>query len=132
MNIDDVEVPELDIDKEIARIRGEKVKLSRRQKTERQVIACLIAHMAERGWNIKGVHDYEVFEKATDTKSAMEFVFNLDACNLHFIDKDDNEHCVCIVLGNDGWDAISDWFYADGDPDGFDKAMNEFDTEQFA
>lgn len=119
-----VMVPALAIDEVIYKGRT----LPPRQTIERRVIANLIAHMAQRGFPITGVHDYEEFTRATDTKSVMELVFNLDGCNLHFVDKDGEAHCCVIVLGNDGWDCISDWFISSAE---FDQAMQDFDAEVF-
>lgn len=56
-------------------------------------------------------------------------MFNLDGCNLHFRDAAGKEHCVVIVLGNSGWDCISDWFISSEE---FDQAMQAFDPEAFA
>lgn len=92
---------------------------------ERKIVATLIAFLATRGFRIAGVHDYESLTRVRSAKAAMELVFNLDNCNLHFKDAKGEEECMCLVLGN-GHDIVSDWFYSDGDPNGWNAAMNAF------
>ena len=48
-----------------------------------------------------------------------------------FAKPEGNEHAVYLVLGND-LDIISDWNFTDGDPDGFNAAMEAFDTDKYS
>lgn len=123
-----VTVPELDHDAMM--LREYNVKVSPNGRLERRVVANLIAHLASRGFSIVGVHDYEELAPALDTKAAMELIFNLDECNLHFKDAAGEEECLCLVLGN-GHEIVSDWFFSDEDANGWNKAVESFDAEKF-
>lgn len=124
-----VTVPELDHDAMM--LREYNVKVSPNGRLERRVVANLIAHLAARGFSIVGVHDYEELAPATDTKAAMELIFNLDECNLHFRDAAGEEECLVLVLGN-GCDIVSDWFFSDEDANGWNAAVESFNAEAYA
>jgi hypothetical protein len=123
-----VRVPSLDHDAMMKRRFGTEVSATGRR--ERRIVANLIAHMEREGWKVQGVHDGDGFDKTPDMKSAMELIFNLDLAGLYF-EKGDAEHRVLLVLGND-MDIVSDWNYSEGDPDGFNAAMEKFDVDQYA
>lgn len=125
-----VDVPELEIDAKMLKLYGHTV--SPRGRLERRVIAAAIAHLQQAGFTLVSVDDGEEDTKVTTAKEAMELVFNLDECRIYFRKQGFNPHNLLIVLGNDGWDAISDYTYTAGDPDGFEKAMDAFDAESFA
>lgn len=108
---------------------------------ERRIVANLIHHLEQRGFQVHRLNDGESIQRVKDMKEAMELIFNLDEASLRFIpvacaalskaEQDRREHGVLLVLGN-GIDIISDWNYTEGDPDGFHKAMDAFNVEQFA
>lgn len=141
-----IEVPELEHDRKMAEEFGHKV--SQYGKLERRITAALISHLEQKGFRVTGVWDGEAWEKADTAKEAMEFIFNLDESSLRFVtaegfDRDKhektrkgrnafakNERGVFLVLGN-GIDIISDWNYHKDDSDGFNKAMEEFNAEDY-
>lgn len=123
-----VVVPALDHDKMMKKRFGEVVRPQ--GVLERRIVANLIAHMETFGWKPYAVDDDDEATLVGDMKSAMELIFNLDDSLLTFI-KDDTTHGVRLILGN-GFDLISDWGYSEGDPDGFNAAMDTFNTEEYA
>ncbi len=122
-------VPDLDHDAMMLKQYNHKV--SPEGKLERRLVAALIAYMGEHGWQPCAVYDGDYEQPATDTKSAMELIFNLDMAHLYFTQNGTDRHWVYLVLGN-GCDIVSDWNYFEGDRDGFDAAMEKFDPEVFA
>jgi len=102
-----------------------------RGRIERRVVAALCAHLAIDGWKPVEVNDGDERTSVRGVKSAMELIFNLDDAWLVFA-KDQNRHWVRFVMGNSGWDVISDWSFSREDADGFNKAMDAFDSEKFA
>lgn len=105
-------------------------KMLPRCRVERRVVWNLLSHLAAAGFTPRSVESDE--EVGTDTPEAMmEELFNLDEAHLHFFDKDKRTYWVFIVLGNDGWDAISDWGVPREDPRGFNAAMEAFDPELY-
>lgn len=98
-------------------------------KLERRIVANLIAHLAFHGWSVTHVWDGDDREATPDMVSAMELVFNLDECRIYF-SKDGHTHSVYLVLGN-GVDCLADWGFSDNDADGFNAAMELFNTEDY-
>lgn len=92
-----------------------------RRMVERAVLVLLIDELKQKGWTATHIHDGDGW-KAVAAAAQERRVFGLDECTLRFC-KDDATHTVWLVQGNDGVDMISDWAYADGDPDGFNAAM---------
>jgi hypothetical protein len=117
---------------------------------EKKVVRGLIRHMKGAGWLPFRVNDGEemVYVEASES-AAMSAVFSVDEASLRFVPAIffrvrpdigadakvirewrskciDAEHGVLIVLGNDGYDAISDWNYSEGDADGFNAAMDAY------
>lgn len=124
-----VVVPELDHDAMMRARFGREVTPNGR--LERRIVAALCVHMAQHGWLPVAVDGYDDGRKpATDAKSAMEWIFNVDEAWIVFR-KGETEHGVFLVLGN-GIDLISDWRFALGDRDGFNAAIESFDAERFA
>lgn len=103
--------------------------LRKDQILERTIVANLIAHLANQGWTVLGVHDGELIERMTDTVEAMNLIFDLDMSQVHF-GKGETYHVVLLVMGN-GIDIISDYTLAKDDADGFDAAMRSFNAEAF-
>jgi hypothetical protein len=99
---------------------------------ERRIVAALIGHMLRAGFQVHSVHDGEVTTRIradNPPKEAMELIFNLDEASLRFYKTNPREsHGVLLVLGN-GCDILSDWNYFDDDRDGFNAAMDAFDSE---
>lgn len=132
-----ITAPALDIDKILYKSRDGKPYAG--GVLERRIVANLIHHMQANGFRVHSVFDGEEHTKfgpeqpsETALKGAMELVFNLDEVSLRFISDDSpNEHGVWLILGN-GQDIIADWNYSRDDVDGFNRIMEEFDTEDFA
>lgn len=131
MSTMNVVVPKLDIDDILYRETNGRPHA--RGVRERRIVANLIAHLQERGFNPVEVFDGDEFEPTPDIKSAMEIIFNLDEASLQMIKSGVGytQHGIYLVLGND-MDIICDWNYSEGDRDGFNAAMNEFDVEKYA
>jgi hypothetical protein len=99
---------------------------------ERRIVANLIAHLEANGFEVTSVFDGDHYQRATDIKSAMELIFNLDEAKLIARKpKFESEHWIYLVLGN-GVDIVSDWSFTIGDPDQFKAVMDAFDAEEFA
>jgi len=97
-----------------------------RDKTESAIVRGLIRHLNRNGWNVASVYDGEQDETVRTETEALDLVFNLDLSRVYFQCRaTDARHSVVLVQGN-GSDIISDWNYAEGDPDCFDKLMNEY------
>lgn len=122
------EVPALAYDAMMLKRFGQKV--SAQGVLERRIVWNLCAHMEEAGWKVQGVHDGDEFTECVDAKAAMELIFDLDDAGLYF-QKGSAEHRVLLISGN-GVDMIGDWNYSLNDKDGFNAAMEAFDTETCA
>lgn len=99
-------------------------------RVERRVMWNFLAHMAAAGWTPCAVL-YDEWVDVSTVNEVMEEVFSMDEIQVVFR-KDKNEHCVYIVLGNDGDDIISDWSYFTSDHDGFNAAVESFDAARVA
>lgn len=96
------------------------------RETEQRIVRGLIRHMNANGWKCDRVHDGgDADEVATTEETMMLHAFGVDCATLWFRNDAGADHGVFIVCGN-GTDIISDWSYAKGDPDAFDKLMNEY------
>lgn len=134
-----ITAPALDIDKILFKERGGKPYAG--GVLERRIVANLIFHMQANGFRVHSIWDGEEFtgfpateQPADALKRAMELIFNLDEVSLRFVNRefdDDDEHGVLLILGN-GQDIIADWNYFGDDRDGFNRAMEEFNAEDFA
>lgn len=123
-----INVPDLDHDAYMLAHHNRKV--SPNGRLERRIVAALCAHLGAHGWIPHTVYDGEETTSVTNTKEAMELIFNLYEASLRFC-KDDSVHGVLLICGN-GIDIISDWNYSRDDKDGFNAAMEAFDAEQYA
>ena len=121
--------PTLELDKVLYKDRAMPPDVRR----ERRIVWNLIHHLYQNGgWTVARVEDGETRPKVTSAKAAMELLFNLDDAWLGFSNTTSKRtHYVRFVFGND-MDVISDWNYSEGDPDGFDAAMNKFNVEAYA
>jgi hypothetical protein len=118
----------------------------KRRLIERGIVRALLAHMRHKGWGVAAVYDGDGTHYPANDAATMAAVFNLDEVSVRFIraDKVQAFHAtrdlrgandwgpngsavygVLLVLGN-GEDIISDWNYSEGDPDGFNVAMDQF------
>lgn len=122
------EVPKLDHDALMARKYGQH--LNGRNVLERRIAWNLFLHLEAAGWAVSELDDSDDLHQVADSKAAMELLFDLDQADIYF-KKGDAEHAVRLILGN-GVDMISDWTYSEGDGDGFNAAMDAFDTEACA
>lgn len=124
-----IEAPALDCD--ATTFRSDNTSIHARMRTERKLIANLIAHLDAAGFKLHAVNDGEERHKVSDMKTAMEHIFAVDESAL-FVRKLDakKSHTLLIVLGNDGWDCVADHSLCD--EDGFTAAMEAFDFDQFA
>ena len=125
LNFKALETPSLDIDARIAALRGQPLKLSMRETLERRIVFALCAHLQHEGFRLIAVCDGEKREPATTAKDAMELIFDLDEVLLQVQKPGADEHVVLLIPGN-GEDIVSSWSFTDGDPDGFDAAMDAF------
>lgn len=122
-----VEVPELAHDAMMLARFGHKVGPIGR--IERRVVAALCVRLAAVGWMPHEVYDGEERTKVDDARGAMELIFNLDDAWLTFA-KGERRHWVRLVMGNSGWDVISDYSYTPNNTAcGFAAAMEAFDAE---
>lgn len=121
--------PELEINKALYKDRSMPPHVRR----EQRIVWNLIHHLHQNGgWTVARVEDGETRPKVTSAKAAMELLFNLDDAWLGFSNTASKRtHYVRLIFGND-MDVISDWTFSEGDPDGFNAAMDKFDVEAYA
>lgn len=125
-----VAVPALDHDAMMASRFGTQVSV--RGRMERRIVANLIAHLERAGFAPLAVYDGEDYTKVADAKAAMELIFDLDEASLRITRPGTEiEHGILLVLG-EGEDIICDWNYTEGDPDGFNAAVEAFDVAAYA
>lgn len=97
-----------------------------RQDIERRVVRKLIRELKKRGFHVNQVYSGDEDEvKVSTEKEIMDEVFALDTARLYF--KEEDAGSVLLVMGNDGWDVISDWSFTEGSA--FDKAMDEITAD---
>lgn len=98
-------------------------------RTERGVLQSLIRYMKPRGFELLGVNDGEETVKTSNEKDALDTVFSVDESWMIFRKQGFTRHSVYVVLGNSPEEVVADWGYKEGDPDGWDKAMEAwYDT----
>lgn len=119
--------PALELDKALYKDRPMPPHVRR----ERRIVWNLFAHLLADGWHVSRVFDGDEYVRVNTSKDALEVIFNLDDATVYFSKIHVGTHGVKLVLGND-IDIISDWYFTDGDPDGFSAAMDKFDAEAFA
>jgi hypothetical protein len=132
-----VKVPALDHD--ALMLERYDVKVGSRGRGERRVFAALVQHLEANGFELHSVFDGDDETLVSDKKEAMELVFNLDEASVRFwvpalrLSKERAKwHGVLIVLGNSPEEIVSDWNYFADDRDGFNAAMDAFDSERYA
>ena len=98
--------------------------IEKRMEIERKVVRHLIRTMKKHGWIAKKVDDGgDQYELTPTERSVMDAVFAVDEAQIYF-SKESHGHWVQIVLGNSGYDCISDYNYSDHDD--FEHVMKTF------
>ena|SRR5665213_1689223 len=111
-----------------------KSKVIPRGKIERRVVWNLLSQLNDAGFTAWAVDDGDERTACESIKDVMELVFNLDEAHIYCEGKSGKRNWMYIVLGNDGYDAISDYGYhpdPKDDVDGWDAILNGFDGEEF-
>lgn len=98
------------------------MKIEKRQELERRLVRKLVRAMDSQGWTVAYINDGEECVRCRTEKEIMDTVFSVEECHIVF-KRGSATHAVLIVLGNDGYDAIADYGYTDGDSDGFQAIM---------
>lgn len=85
------------------------MEVSQRMALERKVVRHLIRTAKAHGYAVTKVWDGGEMVRVKNETEAMNAVFSVDESRIYFKHPaEDKGHCACIVLGNDGWDAIAD------------------------
>ena len=100
-----------------------------RHQLERRVVWNLCKHLEAAGFHPYKANDGDETFNVRTHEDVMEAVFAVDECAVSFKKEGFNSHDVVFVLGNDGWDAISDWGSYGDDRDGFAQVMDDFNPE---
>lgn len=101
--------------------------VEKRIEIEKRIVRHLCDTMRKHGWIAVYVDDGgDEVETTTSTEQVVEAVFAVDEATIAFRKGGANRKTgmtcfVQIVLGNDGWDCISDYSYTDE----FEKIMTE-------
>ena len=94
----------------------------RRQEIELIIITYLVTVMDERGWKVYAIDDggdEDVLPK--NLKDVIDTVFSMEYSIIRF-EKNERKHAAVIVLGNSGYDCISDHSFSPSDD--FEKIMD--------
>lgn len=104
--------------------------VEKRQEIERKVVRHLVRAMNNAGWNPTRIDDggdeliKPINGRMLSEGEVMDSVFAVDEAQILFTSEHYHKsYWVMIVLGNDGWDCISDYAY--GENDDFEKVMKE-------
>ena len=95
----------------------------RRQEIELTIVTYLVTVMDERGWKVYAIDDggdEDVSPK--NLKDVIDTVFSVEYSVIRF-EKNKRKHAAVIVLGNSGYDCISD--HSASDNDDFERIMDE-------
>jgi hypothetical protein len=122
--------PRLDID---TVLYGPEQQMGERQRTERQVVWDLFNVLAVAGFEVHKVDDGEATTKVNgNIKVAMELIFNLDDCHVYFKGQGIGHYpWIRLVMGNDGWDVVSDYSSPEDAAHPWRVAMDGFDFDQY-
>lgn len=129
MNFTILQPPVLDVDEQARRQYG--YKIIPRGRIERRVVWNLLAILEQAGfipYIVREDEDHYV----SSPKDAMEWIFNFDECWVTFLNRKKERRYLYIVLGNDGYDALSDWLMPKDESDGWNKTLTDFDGEVYA
>jgi hypothetical protein len=86
----------------------------RRAELEYQVIVALLSGCRKAGFTVVGVNDGESTHVTRTTADVLRIAFDLDESTVYFT-RDGKRHWVYLVMGNDGWDVVSDFGWDGGD-----------------
>lgn len=89
--------------------------VEQRQSIERRLVTRLVETMAQHGWAVTHVNNGEAHIKCGTVSEVLEEVFSVDESSIWFKKDGCSPHGALIVLGNDGYDAIADYSYAEDD-----------------
>ena len=95
----------------------------RRQEIELTIVTYLVTVMDERGWKVYAIDDggdEDVSPK--NLKDVIDTVLSVEYSGIRF-EKNKRKHAAVIVLGNSGYDCISD--HSASDNDDFGQIMDE-------
>ena len=95
----------------------------RRQEIELTIVTYLVTVMDERGWKVYAIDDggdEDVSPK--NLKDVIDTVFSVEYSVIRF-EKNERKHAAVIVLGNSGYDCISDHSFSPSDD--FGQIMDE-------
>ena len=95
----------------------------RRQEIELTIVTYLVTVMDERGWKVYAIDDggdEDVSPK--NLKDVIDTVFSVEYSVIRF-EKNKRKHAAVIVLGNSGYDCISDHSFSPSDD--FGQIMDE-------
>ena len=95
----------------------------RRQEIELTIVTYLVTVMDERGWKVYAIDDggdEDVSPK--NLKEVIDTVFSVEYSVIRF-EKNKRKHAAVIVLGNSGYDCISDHRFPPSDD--FGQIMDE-------
>lgn len=101
--------------------------VEKRLEIERKVIRHLIRTMKKHGWIISYINDGGEEDEnivSPNESEALDAVFSVDESTIAFRKQVGKKGVTCfvqIILGNDGWDCISDYTFTDE----FEKIMRE-------
>ena len=83
-----------------------------RQEAERHVVTKFIELTLQHGFTLHSASDGEERHDVSTLEQALEHVFSVDESWVYFTPAPTSpspvRHCIYIVLGNEGWDAIAD------------------------
>lgn len=105
--------------------------INERIELEKELIAFLFKTARAAGFIPQKVWDGGEFVWSDEDKVLIEAVFSVDECTAYFKHPDKGVYCAVIVLGNDGWDAISDCSMGPGWDDVIKAVEDRFDPEQY-
>lgn len=124
------EVPALDYDAFM--LKKYQHQVSPNGRLERRIVWNLLKHLEDGGWTVFEVDDTDEVTQVTGSKHAMELIFDLDQADISVGNADRSRtHLIRLIMGN-GIDIISDYTYSEGDRDGFEALMQDFNAEACA
>lgn len=81
-----------------------------RAELEYKMIAALISGLSASGFDLIGGNDGEEDQTFTSARVALEMAFSVDESQLYFQHRENaTRHWVYLVMGNSGYDVISDY-----------------------
>ena len=103
-----------------------------RQETERRVVTQFIELALQHGFTLHSVSDGEDRHPVSTAEQALEHVFSVDESWVYFTPPPTSpspvRHCIYIVLGNEGWDAIANHSVSREPGDTWDTVTEAHDT----